>query len=297
LVDNFAGQWLYLRNLRTIVPNSLDFPDFDDNLRQSLLQETSLFFSSILREDRSALDLMTGDFTFVNERLARHYGIPNVYGTDFRRVTVTDEARKGLLGKGAILMVTSHTDRTSPVVRGKWVLDNLLGAPPPPMPANAPPLDETSQKNGKILTMRERMESHRANAYCASCHKIMDPIGFALDNFDATGSWRTKEGGTGGSAIDASGQLLDGTKINGPVELRQALVKNPDIFVGTLAEKLMIYALGRGLAATDMPVVRSIIHDAGRNDYRFTSLIAGVIHSVPFQYRRQESGDRSQKAE
>ena len=285
LVDNFAGQWLYLRNLRTMVPNSLEFPDFDDNLRQSFLQETELFFGSVLREDRSVLDLMTGDFTFVNERLARHYGIPNVYGSEFRRVTLTDDARKGLLGKGAILMVTSHTDRTSPVVRGKWVLDNLLGAPPPPMPANVPPLDESNRKDGKVLTMRERMEAHRANPYCATCHRIMDPIGFAMDNFDATGAWRTREGGTGGTPIDASGELLDGTKINGLVELRQALVKNPEIFVGTLTEKLMIYAFGRGLTAGDMPVVRSIVRDAARNDFRFTSLIAGVIHSVPFQMR------------
>jgi hypothetical protein len=182
-------------------------------------------------------------------------------------------------------MVTSHTDRTSPVVRGKWVLDNLLGAPPPPMPANVPPLDESNQKDGKLLTMRERMEAHRANAYCATCHQIMDPIGFAMENFDAVGAWRTKEGGTGGTAIDASGQLLDGTKINGPVELRRALLKDPDIFVGALTEKLMIYALGRGLAASDMPAVRAIVRDASRRDYRFSSLIAGVVRSTPFLMR------------
>ena len=292
LVDNFAGQWLYLRNLRTIVPNSLDFPDFDDNLRQSLLEETALFFSSVLHEDRSVLDLMTGNFTFVNERLARHYGIPNVYGSEFRRIILIDDARKGLLGKGAILMVTSHADRTSPVVRGKWVLDNLLGAPPPPMPANVPPLDESSQKDGKVLTMRERMEAHRANAYCATCHKIMDPIGFAMDNFDATGAWRTKEGGTSGTPIDASGQLLDGTRINGLVELREALLKNPEIFVGTLTEKLMIYALGRGLSGGDMPVVRSIVRDAAHNDYRFSSLIAGIVRSVPFQMRIKSAEEK-----
>jgi len=297
LVDNFAGQWLYLRNLRTVVPNSLDFPDFDDNLRQSLLQETALFFTSVMREDRSVLDLMTGNFTFVNERLARHYGIPYIYGSEFRRITVTDDARKGLLGKGAILMVTSHTDRTSPVVRGKWVLDNLLGAPPPPMPANVPPLDESGQKGGRVLTMRERMEVHRANAYCATCHSIMDPIGFAMDNFDATGAWRTKEGGTSGTPIDASGQLLDGTKINGPVELRQELIKNPEIFVSTLTEKLMIYALGRGLSAGDMPAVRSIVRGAARNDYRFSSLMAGIVQSVPFRMRvTSPEGTRVQTA-
>jgi cytochrome c551/c552 len=285
LVDNFAGQWLYLRNLRTMIPNSVEFPDFDDNLRQAFQHETELFFASVLHEDRSVLDLMNGDYTYVNERLARHYGIPNIYGSEFRRVTVTDDARKGLLGKGAILMVTSHTDRTSPVVRGKWVLDNLLGTPPPPMPANVPPLNESNQKDGRVLTMRERMEAHRANPYCATCHKIMDPIGFAMENFDAVGSWRTKEGGTNGTAIDASGQLMNGTKINGPVDLRRALLKNPDIFVSTLTEKLLVYALGRGLDAPDMPAVRAIVRDAARNDYRFSSLIFGVIHSTPFRER------------
>lgn len=289
LIDNFAGQWLYLRNLRGMVPNSSEFPDFDDNLRQAFEQETKLFFASVLREDRSVLDLMNGDYTFVNERLARHYGIPNIYGSEFRRIAVTDEARRGLLGKGAILMVTSHTDRTSPVVRGKWVLDNLLGTPPPPMPANVPPLDETTRKDGKVLTVRERMEAHRANAYCATCHKLMDPIGFAMENFDAVGTWRTKEGGTGGTPIDASGQLLDGSKITGPVDLRRALVRNPEIFVGTLTEKLMIYALGRGLDASDMPVVRSIVRDAARDQYRFTALLTGIIHSPEFLKRIKAS--------
>jgi mono/diheme cytochrome c family protein len=299
LVDNFAGQWLYLRNLRTMIPNSVEFPDFDDNLRQSFQRETELFFSSIIHEDHNVLDLMTANYTFINERLARHYGIPNIYGSNFRRYTITDEARKGLLGQGSILMVTSHTDRTSPVVRGKWVLDNLLGAPPPPMPANVPPLDESNLKAGHVLTMRERMEAHRANAYCATCHKIMDPIGFSLENFDAIGAWRTKEGGTGGTPIDASGQLLDGTKINGPIELRQALLSNPQIFVGTFTEKLMTYALGRGLTYADMPVVRSIVRDAARNDYRFTTIVRGIIDSTPFQMRiraAEESADVPAKA-
>jgi mono/diheme cytochrome c family protein len=285
LIDNFAGQWLYLRNLRTMIPNSLEFPDFDDNLRQAFQHETELFFGSIIHEDRNVLDLMTANYTFINERLAKHYGIPNIYGSNFRRITVTDEARKGLLGQGSILMVSSHTDRTSPVVRGKWVMDNLLGAPPPPPPANVPPLDESNNKAGRVLTMRERMEAHRANPYCASCHKMMDPIGFSLENFDATGAWRTKEGGTGGTAIDASGQLMDGTKINGPVELRQALLRNPEIFLGTFTEKLMTYALGRGLSDADGPVVRSIVRDAARNDYRFTSIVKGIILSTPFEMR------------
>jgi hypothetical protein len=297
MVANFAGQWLYLRNLRTMVPNSVDFPDFDDNLRQSFLRETELFFGSIMREDRNVLDLMTADYTFVNERLARHYKIPSIYGSQFRRVTITDEARKGLLGQGSILMVTSHTDRTSPVVRGKWILDNLLGAPPPPMPANVPPL--TENPSGRVMTMRERMEEHRKNPVCATCHQIMDPIGFSLENFDAVGTWRTREGGTLGTPIDASGQLLDGTKVNGPIELRQALLKRPEIFVDTLTEKLMTYALGRGLQSYDMPVVRKIVRDSAgtcgdqprsslcktNNSWRFTSLILGIVNSTPFQMR------------
>jgi mono/diheme cytochrome c family protein len=302
IVTNFAGQWLYLRNLRGMIPNSVDFPDFDDNLRQSFLRETELFFGSIMREDRNVLDLMTADYTFVNERLARHYKIPNIYGSQFRRVTITDEARKGLLGQGSILMVTSHTDRTSPVVRGKWILDNLLGAPPPPMPANVPPLNENP--SGRVMTMRERMEEHRKNPVCASCHQIMDRIGFSLENFDAVGTWRTREGGTLGTPIDASGQLLDGTRVNGPIELREALLRRPEIFVDTMTEKLMTYALGRGLQSYDMPVVRKIVgNSAGtcgyqprssgcqthaadsRISYRFTSLVMGIVNSTPFQRR------------
>jgi mono/diheme cytochrome c family protein len=285
LVDNFAGQWLYLRNLRDMIPNSVDFPDFDDNLRQAMGRETELFFASVMHEDRNVLDLMTANYTFLNERLARLYGIPHIYGSHFRRVTLTEETRRGLLGKGSILMVTSHTDRTSPVVRGKWILDNLLGAPPPPMPANVPPLNENNRVDGRVLTMRERMEQHRSNPYCASCHEIMDPIGFALENFDATGAWRTREGGTGGTPIDASGQMLDGTKVNGPVELRQALLRQPEIFVGTVTEKLMIYALGRGLAYYDMPTIRAIVRGASKQDYRFSSLILGIVKSAPFQMR------------
>jgi hypothetical protein len=228
---------------------------------------------------------MTADYTFLNERLAKHYGISGVYGSHFRRVTLADEARRGLLGKASTLMVTSHTDRTSPVVRGKWILDNLLGAPPPPMPANVPPLNESSQREGRVLTMRERLQEHRTNPVCASCHQIMDPIGFSLENFDAVGAWRGREGGTGGTPIDASGRLLDGTEVNGPVELRRALLNDPRIFVGTLTEKLMIYGLGRGLAAADMPVLRGIVAGAAREDYRFSALISGIVHSAPFQMR------------
>ena len=195
LTENFAGQWLYLRNLDGMVPNSSGFPDFDDNLRQAFRRETELFFESIVQDDRSVLDLMTADYTFLNERLARHYGIPYVYGSHFRRVTLTDKTRWGLLGKGSTLMVSSHTDRTSPVVRGKWVLDNLLGAPPPPPPPNVPPLNESNQREGRVLTMRERMEEHRANPACAGCHQMMDPIGLSLENFDAVGAWRDRESG------------------------------------------------------------------------------------------------------
>jgi mono/diheme cytochrome c family protein len=290
LIANFAGQWLYLRNLKNFQPNSLEFPDFDDNLRQAFQREAELFFGSIMHEDRNVLDLMTADYTFLNERLAKHYKVPGVYGSHFRRVTITDEARKGLLGKGAILTVTSHPDRTSPVVRGKWVLDNLLSAPVPPMPNNVPPLNEDPNRGGKILTMRERMEEHRKNPVCAACHKIMDPIGLSMENFDAVGAWRTRDGGTLGSPINATGELLDGTKVDGVVTLRQALLREPELFVGTVAQKLMVYALGRGLAYYDMPETRKIVHDAASQDYRFSSLVMGVVNSTAFQ-KRIKAGD------
>jgi hypothetical protein len=269
-------------------PLSEEFPDFDDNLRVAFEQEALLFFQSIVREDRNVMDLMTADYSFMNERLARHYRIPNIYGSQFRRVTLNDETRRGLLGKGAILMVTSHTDRTSPVVRGKWILENLLGAPPPAPPANVPPLNENPQRQGKILTMRERMEEHRANPVCANCHKLMDPIGLSLENFDAIGAWRSRDGVTVtnlGTPIDASGELLDGTKVDSVVALRRALVRQPDIFVSTLTEKLMTYALGRGTGYYDMPALRSIVRDSAKADYKFSTLIIGIVKSTPFQYR------------
>jgi hypothetical protein len=288
LTTNFADQWLYLRNLRNMQPNSESFPDFDDNLRQAFQTEAELFFQSIVKEDRNVLDLMTADYTFLNERLAQHYGVPNIYGSQFRRVTLTDDARRGLLGKGAILMVTSHVDRTSPVVRGKWVLENLLAAPVPPMAANVPPLNEDPNRGGRILTMRERMEEHRRNPVCAQCHKIMDPIGLSMENFDAVGAWRTRDGDsvTGpGTPIDANGELLDGTKITGVVSLRQALLRQPDMFAQTVVEKLMIYALGRGLQPYDMPSVRSIVHDTAQTNYRFSAIVMSIINSTPFQKR------------
>ena len=287
LVSNFAGQWLQLRNVRSVLPNSDAFPDFDDNLRQSFQRETELFVESIMREDRNVLDLMRANYTFVNERLARHYGMPNIYGSQFRRVTLTDEARRGLLGQGSILAVTSHAERTSPVVRGKWILDNIVGAPPPPPPADVPPLKE-NEEGQKPRTMREQMAEHRANPVCASCHKVMDPIGFALENFDAVGAWRTREAG---QPIDASGELANGTKVDGVVTLRQALLSRPEMFVGTMTEKLLTYALGRGLDYHDMPVVRAIVRGAAANDYRFSSLIFGIVHSAPFQMRKtRDSG-------
>ena len=281
LTRNFAGQWLYLRNLRNSDPNVIEFPDFDDNLRQAFQRETELFFESIVREDRNVLDLMTADYTFVNERLARHYGMPNVYGSQFRRVTLTDDSRRGLLGKGSILTVTSLANRTSPVIRGKWILENLLGTPPPPPPATVPPLPENTDK-ARPLSMRARLEEHRANPTCASCHKVMDPLGFALENFDAVGAWRTREAG---AAIDASSQLADGTRVDGPATLRQALLKRPELFVETMTEKLLTYGLGRGLSFEDRPYVRTVLREAGGQDYRFSALIVAIVESVPFQMR------------
>jgi mono/diheme cytochrome c family protein len=281
-VSNFAGQWLQLRNLRGMVPNSETFPDFDDNLRQAFGREAELFFDSIVREDRNVLDLMTADYTFVNERLAKHYGIPDVVGSNFRRVQLTDTARRGLLGKGAVLLVTSHATTTSPVLRGKWILENVLGAPPPPPPPDVPALSENGP-GAPRRTMREQMEEHRANPACAGCHKSMDPYGFALENFDAVGAWRaTYEAGATLNTVDA---LPDGTKVDGVVTLRQALLKRPDVFVQTVAEKLLVYALGRGLTPQDMPVVRKIVRDSSQRDYRFSSLILGIVNSAPFQMR------------
>ena len=282
LVDNFAEQWLYLRNLQSTTRDENEFPDFDDNLRQAFRRETSLFFASIMRENRSALDLLNAGYTFVNERLARHYGIPNVYGSRFRRVPVTDDARKGLLGQGSILTVTSYPNRTSPVLRGKWILENILGTPVPPPPPNVPALKENSE-GAKAKSMRELMEEHRANPACAVCHKIMDPLGFSLENFDATGQWRARDAA---GKIDASGQLADGSRVDGPVALRQALMKHSDQFVRTLTEKLLTYALGRGLEYYDEPVVRAIVRDAASSDYRFSSLIMGIVKSTPFEMKR-----------
>jgi mono/diheme cytochrome c family protein len=285
LVSNFGGQWLHLRNLASFAPDPRTFPDFDDNLRQAFRRETELFFQSIVNEDRSVLDLLKADYTFVNERLAKHYGIPNVYGSRFRRITFdTDSPRGGLLGQGSILAVSSYATRTSPVLRGKWILDNILGTPPPPPPPNVPPL-KTDNPEGKILTMRDRMAAHRANPACASCHQIMDPVGFSLENYDAIGRWRTDETGT---PIDASGNLPDGVKFEGASGLRKALLSRPELFVTTMTEKLLTYGLGRGLEFYDAAAVRKIVRDAHSKDDRFSSLILGIVNSTPFQMRRSQ---------
>ncbi|MEE2839711.1 MAG: DUF1592 domain-containing protein [Acidobacteriota bacterium] len=282
LVTNFAGQWLYLRNIATVAPDLGEFPEFDENLREALQRETELFFGSMLREDRSVADLLDADFTFLNERLARHYGIANVYGSHFRRVTLGHEERKGLLGKGSILTATSYANRTSPVLRGKWILENILGTPPPPPPPNVPELPEPAG-DGQPLTMRERMEAHRANPACAACHSRMDPLGFALENFDAIGGWRSTEAD---SPIDSSGVLPDGTQFEGASGLRKVLLGRREAFVMNVTEKLLTYALGRGVEYYDAPAVRSVMRQAAPNDYRWSSLITGIVKSTPFQLRR-----------
>jgi hypothetical protein len=287
LVTNFADQWLYLRNLKNIQPDFQTFPDFDDNLRQAMKRETELFFGSIISENRSVLDLLNADYTFVNERLARHYGIPNIYGTDFRRVTLTDPTRFGLLGQGSILTITSMPNRTSPVQRGKWILTNLLGNPPIPPPPGVPALKD-NEAGATKLSLRERMEAHRANPACAGCHKVMDPLGFSLENFDAVGQWRINDDG---SKIDPSGTLFNGAKVDGPVALRNMLTSNPDVFAKVLTEKLMTYALGRGVEYSDMPTVREILRDAGQNDYRFSSIVLGIVKSTPFEMKEKQSTD------
>jgi hypothetical protein len=275
LVSSFAGQWLYLREIKNAPAPA------GGGLKQAFLKETEMLVESILREDRSIVDLLNADYTFVDERLARHYGIPNVYGSHFRRVTLKDENRRGLLGQGSLLLVTSVANRTSPVARGKWILENILGVAAPAPPPNVPPLDENSGKT-QARSVRQRMEEHRANPTCAACHKIMDPIGLALENFDLNGKWRTVDEGT---PIDASGELVDGTKLNGPLSLRQALLARSDVFVSTATEKLLTYGLGRGVRYYDMPVVRSVMRDASPDNYRLSSLVLGVVRSAPFQMR------------
>jgi mono/diheme cytochrome c family protein len=280
LVANFAGQWLYLRDVKGARPDGELFPDFDDNLRQAFQRETELLFDSILRENRSLLDLLDADYTFVNERLAKHYGIPHVYGPYFRRVAVPSDARRGLLGQGSLLLVTSNPNRTSPVIRGKWILENLLGAPPPLPPPDVPAFEERPTATAK--SVRERLEQHRRSPTCAGCHQIMDPIGLSLENFDAIGRWRTEDEGV---PVDTSSQLSDGTPVSGAAGLRKALLDRSDAFVASLTEKLLMYGVGRETTYADMPVVRAIMRDAAPRQYRLADLVLGVIRSVPFQWR------------
>ena len=282
LVNNFADQWLYLRNLEALTPDARLFPDFDENLRQAFRRETELFFESLLAEDGSVLDLLKCDYTYLNERLAKHYGIPGIHGSHFRRVALEPGLhRGGLLRQGSILAVTSYATRTSPVIRGHWILGNLLGAPPPPPPPDVPALEETSVDSS--LPMRERLAEHRANAACARCHDVMDPVGFALENFDAVGRWRETEQGR---PIDASGGLPDGSDFTDVDGLERALLQRPKLFVATFAEKLLTYALGRGIEAYDAPAVRQVVREAAKDDYRMSSVLVAIVNSRPFQMRK-----------
>ncbi len=290
LSQNFASHWLQLQNLDDVHPDVFLFPDWDRNLTNSARRETELFFDNIVREDRNVMELLNANYTFVDERLARHYGIPNVVGNRFRRVEITDENRRGLLGQASILTLTSMATRTSPVVRGKWILDVLLGTPPPNPPANVPPLKEagTTKENttgDKLPSVRERMETHRANASCASCHRIIDPIGFSLENFNAIGAWRTKDNG---DAIDPSGQLVDGTPVNSPATLRKAIEKQDNLFLRNFTRNFLMYSLGRVLQDYDLPTVRAVAGEAARNDNHFSSFVMAIVKSTPFQMRRAD---------
>jgi hypothetical protein len=287
LVTNFAGQWLFLRNIARISPDYTTFPNFDENLRQALAKETELLIESQVREDRSVADLLSTDYTFLNQRLAEHYGVKGVYGNEFRRVKIEDPNRYGLLGQASILAVTSYPNRTAPTIRGKWVLEQLLGTPPPPPPPNVPSLkdDATAQK----LTMRQRMEQHRANPTCAACHRLMDPLGFALENYDGLGSWRASTA-PGSGPIDSSGTLPDGTAFNGPAGLREVLMKKQDMFVYNFTERLLTYALGRGVEEYDHAALRKITREAAADNQKWSSIILGIVNSTPFQMRRASDG-------
>jgi hypothetical protein len=283
LTTNFAGQWLYLRNLDAATPDMRLFPDFDDNLRQAFRKETELFFEHVQREDRSVLEFLHADYTFLNERLARHYGIPRIYGSHFRKVQLGENRQRGgLLRHGSILTVTSYATRTSPVIRGKWILDNILGVPPPPPPPDVPALKENTVV-GKFVTMRQRLADHRSKPACMGCHQLMDPVGFSLENYDAVGRWRELESEV---PVDTSGGLPDGSQFNGVDGLERALLQRPNLFASTLAEKLLIYALGRGVESHDATAVRTVVSEAAASDFRFSSIILGVTRSAPFQWRK-----------
>ncbi|HEX2344372.1 MAG TPA: DUF1592 domain-containing protein [Vicinamibacterales bacterium] len=287
LATRFAAQWLRLQDLEKIHPDPLQYPQYDHTLGEAMQRETELFVESIVRDDRSVLDLLTADYTFVDARLARHYGIPNISGTRFQRVRLPDENRRGLLGQGSILTMTSVADRTSPVLRGKWVMEVLLGTPPPPPPDDVPDLEATgSAKGGRLLSVRERMEEHRKNPTCNSCHRVIDPLGLALENFDVTGAWRIRDNGV---IVDASGTLYDGSTLNGPADLRQALLKRQETFLRTFTENLMAYALGRRIEPFDMPTVRATVREAGTANHRFSSFVMGIVKSPAFQMSRMES--------
>jgi hypothetical protein len=294
LVSNFVGQWLYTRNLDHVLPDPEAFPNFDENLRLAMQQETEMFFESMLREDRSILNILDADYTFLNERLAEHYGIPGIQGSEFRRVALKDDNRRGLLGHGSVLTVTSYANRTSPTLRGKWLLENLLGAPPPPPPPDVPSLPEASSE--RALTMRERMEQHRVNPACATCHATMDPMGFALENFDGLGRWRATSATPAnpvGNPIDAAGTLPDGTQFNGPAGLRRIIMARQDQFIHAFTERLLTYALGRGVEAYDQPVIRKIARESGAADYRWSAVITSIAKSMPFQMRRSRQPSAS----
>jgi hypothetical protein len=294
LVDNFVGQWLYLRNIRTVIPDPGEFPEFDDSLREAFQRETELFVGSQIAEDRSVVELLSANYTFANERLARHYGIPGIYGSRFRRVSLPQsEQRGGLLAHGSLLTVTSYPNRTSPVLRGKFLLENILGAPPPPPPPDVPSLPERGE-GGKPASVRDRLEAHRKNAVCAVCHSQMDPLGFALENFDAIGTWRTI--GEDRSPIDASAAMPSGTKFSGLEGLRTVLLSRKDQFVRTVTEKLLMYALGRPIEYYDLPVTRQIVRSAAPNDYRWSSIVEGIVSSAPFQMRKADPGDSNPSA-
>ena len=289
LVDNFATQWLYLRSLEEMQSDQVLFPDFDKNLVEAFQQETELFIANTLREDRSVLDLLSADYTFVDGRLARHYGIPGIYGNRFRRVTVPNtEQRGGLLGHGGVLALTSYPTRTSPVLRGKWLLETILDTPPPAPPPNVPPLP-AGDPGGKPVSVRERLEGHRANPTCASCHSAIDPPGFTLENFDAIGAWRSVD--EGGKPIDATGSMPSGVKIEGLSGLRAFLLERPAQFVGTVTKKLLAFGLGREVEYYDQPTVRKIVRDAAAHDYRWSSLVLGIVESPAFLMRSSQVAD------
>jgi hypothetical protein len=281
LATRFASQWLRLQDLDRLNPDVRFFPDFDEQLKAAMRRETELFFANLVREDRPVLDLFTADFTFANERLARHYRIPEVVGSQFRKVTYPDDRRRGLLGHGSVLTLTSHADRTSPVLRGKWVMEVLLGTPPPAPPPNVPDLEATPDaEDGRLRTVRERMEQHRANPACNSCHRMIDPIGLSLDNFDVTGAWRIRDNGM---PVDAASTFYDGTPLAGPADLRRALLARTDVLLQTFAENLMTYALGRRLSAADMPAVRALVRQAARDDYRLSAFVVGIVRTSAFR--------------